>query len=337
MMKKSFWSVLALGFLALVLAACGGGTADSDEGGDSASGGEGDSGETQFVNILTGGPQGTYYPLGGAFATIINNNVDGVEANATSTGASVENMKSLRDGDGELAFVQTDIASYAAEGKLMFEGDQIDNVQAVGTLYPETIQIVTTKDSGIETVADLEGKVVSVGAPGSGTYANAENILSIHDLSIDEDIEARNLAFGDSTSGIQDGTIDAAFITSGTPTGAVESLAATADVNIVKFEESKIQALIDEFGYYAEDEIAEGTYGLEEPVKTVAVQAMLVANSDLSEDLVYNMTKAIFENTDQVQHSKGELITAESALDGVGIELHPGAKKYFDEAGVSAE
>ncbi|RWZ58041.1 TAXI family TRAP transporter solute-binding subunit [Halobacillus fulvus] len=333
-MKKSLLSVAMLVILSLVLAACGGGTADPDEGGESAEGGEG---EPQFINILTGGTQGTYYPLGGSFATIINDNVENVEANATSTGASVENVNTLADGDGEIAFVQTDIAAYAANGELMFEGDQKDNIQAMGSLYPETIQIVTTADSGIETVADLEGKVVSVGAPGSGTYANAENILSIHDLNIDEDIQARNLDFGDSTSGIQDGTIDAAFITSGTPTGAVESLAATADINIVKFEGDKVQELIDEYGYYAEDEIPEGTYGLEEAVTTVAVQAMLITHSDLSEDLVYEMTKAIYENSDQVQHSKGEMITAESALQGVGIDIHPGAQKYFDEVGVSQE
>ncbi|WP_255437601.1 TAXI family TRAP transporter solute-binding subunit [Thalassobacillus sp. CUG 92003] len=335
--KKNLLSITMLFVLSLILVACGGGTADSGDEGNGEDGGDEGSGDSQFIQILTGGSEGTYYPLGGTFAQLINENVDGVEANAASTGASVENMNSMSNGEGELAFTQTDIASYAAEGSVMFEGSQIDNVQAIGTLYPETIQIVTSADSGIETVEDLEGKVVSVGAPGSGTFANATNILDIHGLSVEDDVNARNLAFGDSTSGIQDGTIDAAFITSGTPTGAVESLAATSDVNIVKFSGEKIQELIDEYGYYAEDEIAKGTYGLEESVKTVAVQAMLVAHADLSEDTVYNMTQAIFENTDKIQHQKGEQISAESALDGVGIELHPGAKKYFDEKGISQE
>ncbi|WP_102336190.1 TAXI family TRAP transporter solute-binding subunit [Salimicrobium jeotgali] len=328
-MKKGFLLFLLMGTLSLVLAACGGGTSSNDEGSsDNGEGGEG--GDTEFVQILTGGTQGTYYPLGGAFANILTSEIDNLEANATSTGASVENMKSMRDGDGQLAFTQTDIASYAKNGEVMFD-EKIENLQAIGTLYPETIQIVTTADTGIESVEDLEGKVVSVGAVGSGTHANAENILDIHGLSIEDDIEARDLAFDDSTSGIQDGTIDAAFITSGTPTGAVESLAATSDVNIVPVKEDKVKELIDEYGYYAQDEIPEGTYGLEKAVSTVAVQAMLVTDSNLSEDLVYNMTKAIFENTDQVQHAKGEQITAESAQEGVGIDLHPGAKKYFDE------
>ncbi|SDK23386.1 TAXI family TRAP transporter solute-binding subunit [Sediminibacillus albus] len=338
-MKNKHWllTMIMMIALSLFLVACGGGEADPEsDSNDNADGGDGesaDSGDVQFVSVLTGGTEGTYYPLGGTFAQIINSNVDNVEANAQSTGASVENMKTMRDGDAELAFTQTDIAAYAAEGSVMFEGDQIDNIQAIGTLYPETIQIVTTADSGIETVADLEGKVVSVGAPGSGTNASATDILEVYGLTMD-DITARDLDFGDSTSGIQDGTIDAAFITSGTPTGAVESLAATTDVNIVRFEEDKIQELIDSHPYYAEDEIEDGTYDLEEPVKTVAVQAMLVTSADLSEDLVYNITQAIFENTDQISHPKGEFISAESALEGVGIDLHPGAQKYFDEKGI---
>ncbi|MFC7320125.1 TAXI family TRAP transporter solute-binding subunit [Halobacillus campisalis] len=332
--RKGLLTIAMLLALSLVLIACGGGTSDGggDEGGDSEEGGDGQ----QFVQILTGGTEGTYYPLGGTFAQVLNDNMDNVEANATSTGASVENMNSISSGDGEIAFTQTDIASYAANGEIMFD-EANEDFGAIGTLYPETIQIVTTMDSGIESVEDLEGKTVSVGAPGSGTNANADNILEVHGINIDEDIEARDLDFGDSTTGIQDGTIDAAFITSGTPTGAVESLAATVDVNILAISEDKAQELMDEYSYYSVDEVPEGTYGLEEAVPTVAVQAMLVAHSDLSEDQVYEMTKAIFENTDQISHAKGEDINAESALDGVGVDLHPGAKKYFDEEGISEE
>lgn len=346
--KKGFLALLIVVALSFVLAACGGGTADNGGGsgdggngetsgeGESGSGGEGGSNFPEFVNILTGGTEGTYYPLGGSFAQIISDNVEGVEATAISTGASVENVNSLRQGEGELAFTQTDIAAYAAEGRLMFEGNAYDGLRAIGTLYPETIQIVTTADSGIETVEDLEGKVVSVGAPGSGTNASAQDILEIYGLSMD-DITARDLSFGDSTAGIQDGTIDAAVITSGTPTGAVESLAATTDVNIVRFDEEHINQLIEEKPYYSKDEIPSGTYGLEEAVQTVAVQAMLVTTSDLSEDFIYQVTKSLFENTDQIQHAKGEFITADSALDGVGIELHPGAQRYFEEQGIEPQ
>src|SRR5699024_6793176 len=158
----------------------------------------------------------------------------------------------LRDGEAEIAFTQTDVDSNAVEGINSFDGDPVDNVLGLAALYPETIQIVTTYRSGIESVVDMEGKKVSVGAHGSGTYVNAEQILEVHGLSMD-DIDAQNLDFGESTGGIQDGNIDAAFITAGTPTGAVEELQASADVSIVPVEKDKADELIEEYPYYAED------------------------------------------------------------------------------------
>ncbi|WP_246943969.1 TAXI family TRAP transporter solute-binding subunit [Bacillus pinisoli] len=312
MKKKSLFIgfILMLG-LSMILSACGG---------------------KQLVSIVTGGTGGTYYPLGGAMADIVNENTD-IEATAQSSGASQENMQSLADNKADIAFVQTDIASYANEGTLMFEGNAITNVQAIGTLYPETVQIVTLADSGINSVEDLAGKTVSVGAPGSGTYANAEQILEAHGMTFD-DIDAQNLAFDESTEGIQDGNIDAAFITSGTPTGSVEALSAIKGVKLIPIEQDKIDALIQKYPFYAKDVVPSGTYGMETETTTVAVLAMLVARAELDEDTVYEITKAIFENTDKITHAKGKLITAESALDGLGIELHPGADKYFTEKGL---
>ena len=180
---------------------------------------------------------------------------------------------------------------------------------------------------------DLKGKTVSVGAPGSGTFVNAEQILEVHGMTMD-DIQAQNLDFGESTDGIQDGNIDAAFITAGTPTGAVEGLTATTDIAIVSIAPEKAQELIDKYPYYAEDVIPSGTYGLQEEVPTVAVLAMLVVKDNVSEDLVYEITKAIYENAGNMSHAKAEYITLDTALNGIGIELHPGAKKYYEEAGV---
>jgi TRAP transporter TAXI family solute receptor len=312
MKKKSlFISFILMVGLSMILSACGG---------------------KQLVSVVTGGTGGTYFPLGGAMADIINEHTD-IEANAQSSGASAENMQSLADNKADIAFVQTDIASYAKEGTLMFEGNAITNVQAIGTLYPETIQIVTLADSGINSIEDLAGKTVSVGAPGSGTYANAEQILEIHGMTVD-DLKAQNLAFDESTEGIQDGNIDAAFITSGTPTGSVEALSAIKGVKLIQIEADKIDELIAKYPYYAKDVVPSGTYGIESDITTVAVLAMLAVTSELDEDTVYEITKAIFENTDKITHAKGALITAESALDGLGIELHPGADKYFTEKGL---
>lgn len=331
-MKRTRWILLTvtLFIFALLLTACGGESDKNDANEGDNGGGE----KPEFLSLLTGGTSGTYYPLGGEMATMIKDET-GIQTDPQSSNASADNVAALRDGDAQLAFVQTDVISNAIEGINSFEGEPVDNVQAIGSLYPETIQIVTTKDSGINSVEDLAGKAVSVGAPGSGTFVNAEQILEVHGMSMD-DIEEQNLDFGESTGGIQDGNIDAAFITAGTPTGAVEGLKAQVDVNIVPVAQDKIDALVEEYPYYASDTVKAGTYGLEEDVQTVAVLAMLAVTDSLSEDVVYDVTKAIYENTDKIAHDKGEFITKESALDGIGIDLHPGAKKYFDEAGISA-
>lgn len=311
----------------LVLAACG----EDDKASDSNS--DSDSAKTDygvdFVSILTGGTQGTYYPLGGTFADLITTDT-GVKATAEVSQASAANMTALDAGDGEVAFVQTDIAYYATQGTLMFEGQKLDSIAALGALYPETIQLVVLKDSGIKTYEDLKGKKVSVGAPGSGTFANAEQLLEIHGLTMD-DIKAQNLDFGESTDGLQTGQIDAAFITAGYPTGAVEALNATNGVYIIPVEAAKADELIAKYPYYAVDNIPSGTYGLESDIPAVSVGAMLAVKKDLSEDLVYAMTKAIYDNTDKISHAKGAFIKAETGLDGIGIDVHPGAQKYFDE------
>ena len=212
---------------------------------------------------------------------------------------------------------------------------KIENIKAIGTLYPETIQIVTTAKSGIKSVEDLKGKKVSNGAPGSGTAANAEQILEVYGLSLD-DIEKQDLSFDESVNGIKDGNIDAAFVTAGTPTAAVEELSATEDVVIVPVEADKAEELIEKYPYYAKEVVPSGTYKLDSEVPTVAVLAMLVVKADLSEDLVYDITKSIFENLDQVTHAKAKQIKPENALNGVGIEVHAGAQKYYDEKGIKA-
>ncbi|KOY84121.1 TAXI family TRAP transporter solute-binding subunit [Lysinibacillus macroides] len=333
MKKKQFKLLMLLSIFALfILAACGsdsGSEPESSEGDDSASSDKPTS-DIKFLSLLTGGTQGTYYALGGTFADLISTET-GIKTTAEVSQASAANMTALKEKDkGEIAFVQTDIAYYATEGTLMFEGDKIDTIAALGALYPETIQLVTTEASGIKTYADLKGKKVSVGAPGSGTYANAEQLLEIHGLTMD-DIKAQNLDFGESTDGLQSGQIDAAFITAGTPTAAVEALNATTKVNIIGVDAGKADELIAKYPYYAKDTVKEGTYGIANDVETVSVLAMLAVKKDLPEDVVYSMTKAIYDNTDKISHPKGAFIKPETGLDGISIDVHPGAQKYFDE------
>lgn len=335
-MKKSKLYLLAIVSMIamLVLAACGEGSTGEEEEDGGSSDGTAEETETskdgyKNLSILTGGAQGTYYPLGGSFADFISKET-GIKTDAEVSQASAANMIDLKEGAAEIAFVQTDIAYYATEGQLMFEDEVIDEISAIGNLYPETVQLVTLEKSGIESYEDLKGKKVSVGAIGSGTEANAKQLLEIHGLSMD-DIDAQNLDFGESQESIQAGQIDAAFVTAGTPTGAVEGLNAVAKVFIVPIEDDKADELIEKYPYYAKEVIPEGTYGSETETNAVSVGAMLVVKDELPEDLVYEITKAIYENAESLSHDKAKYIKKETGLDGVGIKIHPGAQKYFDE------
>jgi TRAP transporter TAXI family solute receptor len=351
--SKRFFAVFAvLMSVMLVLAACGGGTEEKKNKQDNGAAvqtedpasptGEvkgtylDDPDAPKFLSVVSGGTGGTYYPLGGSFANTIGQ-ATGINTKSESSGASVENMNTIQASEGDVvAFTQTDIASYAKNGTMMFEGTPVDKLMAIGTLYPETIQIVTVEGSGIESVADLKGKRVSIGAPGSGTALNAEQILEAYGMTT-ADIKKQDLSFDDSTGGIQDGQIDAAFVTAGTPTGAVEGLSATKTVKIVPLGQAEIDALIAKYPFYIAEEIPAGVYGLTEPVPTVAVQSMLVVSSEMSETTVYNITQAIFENLDLVAHAKAQLMSSEHAVLGNGIEIHPGAVKYYTEKGITVE
>ncbi|MBS4177372.1 TAXI family TRAP transporter solute-binding subunit [Lederbergia citrea] len=324
--KRLLFSAAMILLLGMVLGACG-----EKKTGDK----KGKDGKIKLLSMATGGTGGTYYPLGRDIANMIQD-ATGIETKAITSNGSIENMKLIKKEKVEIAFTQTDIATYASEGTMMFKNKKVGNMSGLGILYPESIQLVTLEKSGIKSVEDLKGKTVSIGEAESGTRANAEQILEIYGLKAD-DLKSRYLSFDDSATGIQDGTIDAAFITAGTPTGAVEGLAATEKLLIVPIDADKIDALIAKYPYYIKETIPTGTYGSDHDIETVAVPAMLVVRSELTNKLVYDMTKAIFENTNKIVHAKGKSIKAENALNGMGTDLHPGAKKYFDEKGVSSK
>ncbi|MDR7315379.1 MULTISPECIES: TAXI family TRAP transporter solute-binding subunit [Brevibacillus] len=331
MKKQSRLLSLALLLTMSLVTACGGG-------GNAAPGGQGGaaagSNDPSQLIVATGGTGGTYYPLGGGMADHITKNA-GITATAQATGASAENIRLLRDKKADIAFTQNDIAEYAAKGTNMFEKDgKIEAFKALGALYDETIQIVVSSDSNIKSVADLKGKRVSVGAPGSGTEVNAQQILEAYGLKF-EDTQLQRLSFADSAKAIQDGQLDAAFQTAGTPTAAITELAATKGVKIIPIEADKIDAIIAKYPFYVKTTVPANTYQtVPEEVTTVSVKSMLVVRADLSEDLVYKITKAIFENTDKLGHAKAKEIKMDSVLAGVSLPVHPGAKKFFDEKGV---
>lgn len=292
--------------------------------------------EVKEVTIVTGGSSGTYYPIGGAMAQIITKYVPGVKATAVTSGASVVNARKVGELEAEFGLLQNDVAYYAYNGLEMFKDSKLDKLRGVATLYPEIIQIVTLKENKIKTIYDLKGKKVAVGAPGSGTAVDAMQILKA--AGIDEsNTEIRYLNFKEVSDALKDKTIDAGFIVAGIPTAAVSDIAAVRDVAIVEVPDEIYQKLKEDYPFYTQVIIPAGTYkGVDEDVKTVAVLAMLATNADLPDDLVYQITKAIFEHRDELvaAHKRAEDITLETALEGMSIPLHPGAEKYYKEKGL---
>ena len=326
-MKKSFALLVVCMLVIGLLAGCGGG--DKKPAAPAAPAAD----KKVFVNIATGGTAGVYYPLGGAMAEIFNKNIPGMNASAQSTGASVANINLIKDGKVEVALVQNDIAYYAANGTEMFKDKKVEAIQGIASLYNETIQIVTIEGKGIKTVADLKGKRVAVGALGSGTEANARQIMEIFGITY-ADIKPQYLSFGEAANGLKDGNIDVAFVTAGAPTAAIQDIAAQHKVALVSVPADKAEALIKKYPFYAKQTIKVKTYPtVTEDVQTVAVKAMLVTSSKVDADLVYKMTKAMYTNLDRIKsaHAQGANVQKATALEGMGIKVHAGADKFFKE------
>ncbi|HAS74515.1 MAG TPA: C4-dicarboxylate ABC transporter substrate-binding protein [Clostridiales bacterium UBA8960] len=286
-----------------------------------------------FVNIGTGGTAGTYFPLGGAFAEIWNNNIKGINATAQSTGASVANINLLIDGEVEVVIVQNDTAYYAFNGEKMFEGAAFDKLRGLATLYSEPLQIVTT-DPNIKSVADLKGKNIAVGAIGSGVEANARQIIAAAGMDFEKDINPKFLSFAEASSGLKDKQVDAAFLTAGIPTAAIQDLSAQNDVFIVAIEGDVAATLKNDYPFFTDFIIPANTYkGQTSDVQSLTVKSMLCVSSEMSDDLAYALTKQIYENLDRVilAHNVGKFITKETADEAMPIEMHPGAFRYFNE------
>lgn len=320
-MKKAMKKMIMAGALCIAGAALIAGCGDS---GSSAGG-------KQFLNIATGGTAGTYYPLGGALAELLNQNIKGMNASAQSTGASVANVNMLKDGSVDIAFIQNDIAYYAANGKEMFKDNKVENIRGIAALYPETVQFVTTADKGIKSIADLKGKKVAVGASGSGAEANARQILGAYGLTYD-DIDVQYLSFGEAADALKDGNVDVGVVVAGFPTAAIQDLAANKSAALVNIDAEHADKLMKQYPYFTKITVPKGTYpGQEEDVSTVAVKCVIVTTDKLSDDLGEQIVKAIYEHLDRMKaaHAVGKYITKDTALEGMSIKMNAGAEKYL--------
>lgn len=322
-LRRGLVILLALTLVAALSAGCGSGDKKAEQ----------KPPEKKFLNIATGGTSGVYYPLGGAMAEIFNKSITGVNASAQSTGASVANVNALKDGSVQVAFIQNDIAYYAVSGTEMFKDKKVEGLKGLTTLYPETVQIVTLEKTNIKNVAGLKGKRVAVGAAGSGTEANARQMLEAHGITY-KDIKAQYLSFGEAASNLKDGNIDAAFVTAGFPTAAIQDIAAQHKVVLLPVGGEAVDKVMKQYPFYTKVTIPANTYpNQDKEVTAIAVKAMLVATDKMDAQLAYDINKAVYGNLERLKtaHAVGKLITRQTAREGMSIPLHPGAEKFFKE------
>jgi TRAP transporter TAXI family solute receptor len=287
------------------------------------------------MRMATGGSTGTYYAFGSAAAEVLSEKT-GIHISIQSSSGSKANIQLIDAEEVEIAIAQNDVLDYAWRGVDLFYGNKINSFNCMAAVYAEVCQIVADPSSGIRSVADLKGKKVSVGDVGSGVEFNARQILMAYDISF-IDIERQNLSFGASADALRDGKIDAFFCVAGAPTPAITDLAENRDIILLEIDNAHAAKLMNDYPFYTKFPVPAGTYkGQDSDIKTLAVKAAFIVSEKVSEDTVYKLTKALFENKDLIEaaHVKGRELSVSYAVEGISVPFHPGAAKYFKEAGV---
>lgn len=289
----------------------------------------------QFINVLTGGTSGVYYPLGVALSEIYAQGIADARTQVQSTKASVENLNLIQQGKGEIGFALGDSVKYAWEGNADagFK-EPLGKLRAVAAIYPNYVQIAALAEAGVSTVADLKGKTLSVGAAKSGTELNARAILEATGLSYEDLGKVEYLPFAESVELMKNRQLEATLQSSGLGNAAIKDLASSQEITIVSVPADVVEKI---GAPYIAGVIPAGTYqGQAEDVPTAAVVNFLVTSEDLSEEVVYQMTRLLFENLDKLQaaHSAAGGIRLEDAPKGSPIPLHPGAERYYKEQGL---
>ncbi len=291
---------------------------------------------SDYINVLTGGTSGVYYPMGVALSKIYNDEIEGAKASVQSTKASVENLNLIQIGRGELGFALGDSVNSAWNGdKEAGFPNKLDKLRGLTAIYPNYIQIVASQASGIKSLADLKGKRVSVGAPRSGTELNARRVFGAAGLSYDDFSRVEYLPFGQSVELIKNRQIDATLQSAGLGVASIRDLSTALDITIVPVGADVAKALNNPA--YISTTIPAGTYdGQDTDVSTVAVVNFLVTSTNVADDTAYKMARELFDNRDRLEaaHAAGRQIKLENALNGMPIPLHPGAERYYREVGL---
>ncbi len=296
--------------------------------------------QTRFLSIATGGTGGVYYPYGGALARLISEKIPNTQATAEVTGASVDNLKLMQVGKVDLAFTLADTLAEAVKGTGPFKATgAVGSVRTLAALYTNYTHVVARASSGIRTVADLKGRAVSVGAPGSGTELIADRVLAAAGLDPRRDISRYSLSVSESAGALKDGKLDAIFWSGGVPTPAIQDLAATPGLAVSLLPSDDLLPMLQrDFGaqLYSLAVIPGGTYrGIETDLGTVGVKNLLVASSQLDADFVAEILRVIFENKDALvaAHPEARHLERPSSLDGTPAPYHPGAIRYYQASG----
>ena len=298
--------------------------------------------KTTFITIGTGGITGVYYPTGGAIAKIVNDRADefGIKATAEATGASIFNINAVKGGNLDFGIAQADSQYLAYNGKGEWENAPIAELRSVFSLAPEMITFVVAEDSGIKSIDGVKGKTINIGNPGSGNRQNAIDIFNALGINYEKDFKAESLKAADAPRLLQDGVIDGFFNTVGNPNGNIkEATAGMRKARIIPIPE--IKALFDVAPYYSMDSIdmaqyPEATNASEGKIPTVGMKATLITSANVDEEVVYNLTKAVFENLEELRtlHPALANLTKEGMLEGLSAPLHKGAERYYKEVGL---
>ncbi|MBW8301412.1 MAG: TAXI family TRAP transporter solute-binding subunit [Hydrogenophaga sp.] len=289
----------------------------------------------EFINVLTGGTSGVYYPLGVALSKIYGDNIAGARTQVQATKASVENLNLLQAGRGEIGFSLGDSVQMAWDGnkEAGFPG-KLDKLRGIAAIYPNYIQIVASQDSGVKTLAELKGKSLSVGAPKSGTELNARAILKAAGMGYDTLGKTEYLPFAESVELIKNRQLDATLQSAGMGVASIRDLATSVKINVVAVPAADVEKI---GAPYMAAVIPAGTYeGQTEDVPTAAVGNFLITHEGVSDETAYQMTKLLFDNLPALSaaHAAAKAIDVKKALDGMPIPLHPGAERYYKEIGV---
>ncbi len=291
--------------------------------------------KTEFISIGTGGTGGVYYPYGGGVAEIWSKFVPDVKAVAEVTGASVENVKLAHKGETVVGLVMGDVAVAGVTGAGKFNGKKHD-ILAMATMYPNLLQIVTLKSSGITDIEQIKGRNISSGSPGSGTNFMAETTIKALGIALDSYKDSR-LSFTETANALRDGTIDVGFWSVGPPTSSIMDLATTHDIHIISLTPAQVEKVLAANQTYSAVDLAGGTYnGVDAAVPTIGVWNVMICQASLPEDLVYQLSKALFENNDYLVkiHPSAAYTTPQNAVKYAPIALHLGTIKYLKEKGI---